>query len=228
VNVSLHRADAQPAATGGEIAYRTLRARILEGELAQETLLREQSLAEEMGLSRTPIREALRRLAEGGLVELIPNKGARVLSYSEDQILENLLVRSALEGRAARLAAFNIDREQLAVLDELVARMDVVAPDDDPRAVGEMSELNREFHHRIVQASDSRMLINMVDSITPVTLVMQNYSRGADYRKRSNAHHRDIVTAIRSRDEIWAEICMRSHFLAARNAVLPPSDLQDD
>jgi DNA-binding GntR family transcriptional regulator len=208
--------------TGGQAAFAYLRGRILSGEIAAHATLREQALAAELGVSRTPIREALRRLDEAGLVEFIPNRGATVIAWSTEQVRETYFLRASLESRAAGLAAPLIDTADLERLAELIVLMDDVVLATDDAGVLRLSELNAEFHRIIVSASDNKQLVRLTASVGRVPLMALAFRRdGAAFRAVSNHHHRDILTALVSRDALWAESAMRSHILGARNSVLP-------
>ena len=208
------------ASTGGETVYLTLRARILSGELASGIMLREQALAEELGVSRTPIREALRRLDEAGLVTVVPNRGAKVVPWTIEQVRETYFVRAGLESRAAGLAASRITPDELAMLGVLIDAMEPLVTADDDSGVAELGRLNAEFHRIVVAASRSPQLMALTTSVTRVPLMAAAFrAHGALYRSRSNHQHRDILTALRTGDSIWAEAAMRSHILGARNAV---------
>jgi len=208
------------ASTGGETVYLTLRARILSGELGANAVLREQALAEELGVSRTPVREALRRLDEAGLVSFVPNRGATVVEWSLEQVRETYFVRAALESRAAGLAATRITVAELDQLSDLIEAMEPVVTATDPDGVSELGRLNAEFHRIVVSASRSAQLMTLTSSVARVPLMAEAFRRdGVQFRARSNHQHRDILTALRSGDSLWAEVAMRSHVLAARNAV---------
>ncbi|MGY4859213.1 GntR family transcriptional regulator [Cryobacterium sp. AP23] len=208
------------ASTGGETVYLTLRARILSGELGANTMLREQALAAELGVSRTPVREALRRLNEAGLVTFVPNRGATVAEWTMEQVRETYFVRAGLESRAAGLAATRITAEELDALAALIDAMEplVTAVDDD--GIAELGRLNAQFHRIVVAASRTPQLMMLTSNVSRVPLMAAAFRRqGVQYRSRSNHQHRDILTALRTGDAIWAEVAMRSHILGARNAV---------
>jgi DNA-binding GntR family transcriptional regulator len=208
------------ASTGGETVFQALRARILSGELAANAVLREQALAEELGVSRTPVREALRRLAEGGLVTFVPNRGATVVAWTIEQVRETYFVRAGLEGRAAGLAAARITVDELAALDALIDAMEPWVGAVDDAGMAELGRLNAEFHSIVVAAARSPQLMTLTSAVVRVPLMASAFRRhGGQYRARSNHQHRDILTALRSGDAAWAEVAMRSHILAARNAV---------
>jgi DNA-binding GntR family transcriptional regulator len=206
--------------TGGQTAYANLRARILSGELEANATLRESALAAELGVSRTPIREALRRLDEAGLVEYIPNRGATVVPWTVEQIRETYFLRATLESRAAGLAAARVEPGDLDRLAGLILLMDEFVRATDDRGIDRLNELNTEFHRLIVAASGSKQLVMLTGSVGRVPMMSHHFRRnGAEFRAASNHHHRDILTALRSGDELWAEVAMRSHILAARNTV---------
>ena len=208
------------ASTGGETVYLTLRARILSGALGASTTLREQALAEELGVSRTPVREALRRLAEAGLVTFVPNRGATVIAWTIDEVRETYFVRAGLESRAAALAATRITTDELDTLAALIEDMEPLVTAVDEAGMAQLGRLNAEFHRTIVTASRSSQLMALTSSVARVPLMAAAFRRqGVQYRARSNHQHRDILTALQSGDAIWAEVAMRSHILGARNAV---------
>lgn len=207
------------ASTGGETVYLALRARILTGELSANAVLREQALAEELGVSRTPVREALRRLDEAGLVTFVPNRGATVVAWTLEEVRETYMVRAGLESRAAGLAASRITAEEIAMLADLIEAMEPVLTAEDDAGIAELGNLNAEFHRIVVSASRSPQLMTLTSSVARVPLMKDTFRRrGAQYRARSNHQHRDILSALRTGDPIWAEVAMRSHILAARNA----------
>jgi len=206
--------------TGGEKVYLALRARILSGELGPNSTLREQALAQELGVSRTPVREALRRLDEAGLVTFVPNRGATVVAWTIEQVRETYFVRASLESRAAGLAATRISVAELGRLAELIDAMEPFLTAVDDAGLAELGRLNAEFHRIVVAASRSPQLVALTSSVSRVPLMAAAFRRdGGDFRARSNHQHRDILTALRTGDTVWAEVAMRSHVLGARNAV---------
>ncbi|TFC48218.1 GntR family transcriptional regulator [Cryobacterium sp. TMT1-21] len=218
--IEVWRGEAEMTVTGGQAAYANLRARILSGELPANATLRETALAQELGLSRTPIREALRRLDEAGLVEFIPNRGATVIPWTAEQVRETYFLRAALESRAAGLAAARIEPGDLDRLGALIGLMEEFVRRTDDPGIDRLGELNAEFHRIIVAASRSKQLVGLTASVGRVPMMSHFFRRdGAAFRAGSNHQHRDILTALRSGDVVWAEVAMRSHILAARNAV---------
>jgi DNA-binding GntR family transcriptional regulator len=210
------------AVTEGQSTYAVLRARILSGDLPANATLREAALAEELGVSRTPIREALRRLDAAGLVEFVPNRGATVIGWTADDLRETYLLRATLESRAAGLAAVSIRVAELERLAVLIDEMDEFVEATDDVGFARLNELNAEFHHIVVAASHNLQLVALTASVTRVPMMSSHFRRdGARFRAVSNHHHRDILTSLWSGDALWAEAAMRSHILAARNTVAP-------
>lgn len=204
-----------PAGTGPRPAYDALRARIASGALLPGAWLREVALAQELGLSRTPVREALRTLAAEGLVELVHNRGARVVAWTEQDLDETYRLRALLEGEAAGLAARRALPEQL----EAVQR----AQDDYERSIEQGADAtavaagNDAFHAAVLAASGSSRLPVLLAAITSAPLVARAMSvYGRDDLRRSVLQHRDVLTALRHGDEALAVAAMRSHLLAAR------------
>jgi DNA-binding GntR family transcriptional regulator len=205
-------------------AYAALRAGILDGRYGPATRLGEIEIAAELGLSRTPVREALRRLGSEGLVENLPNRGARVRSWSADDLDEGYELRAVLEGLGARRAAARVTPEQLDRLASLADAMVTVDPSLGRRPPGDFAELaalNAEFHALIVSASGSGRLGETLAAVVQMPLVLRTYRRYTpEALARSHAHHHEIVDALRAGDGTWAESVMRSHVLAARSVLL--------
>lgn len=205
-----------------------MRSLILRGDYAPGARLGEVELAQLLGVSRTPVREALRRLAAEGLVEITPNKGARVVELGPDDLDHVFVLRAHVEGLAARLAASRISEDELdqlqAAADELAAYA-LPGPDQD---LDRVYVLNARFHGRIVAATGSTVLPGVVDSLVHTGAVLRTLHGFSDEAmRRSTAHHIEIVAALRARDGLWAESVMRSHLMSARASLLGPRPLQE-
>jgi len=201
------------------VAYAALREQIGSGELEPGSWLREHTVATSLGLSRTPVREALRLLAAEGAVELVHNRGARVVSWSAEDIDEAYRLRALMEGYGAGLAAARADAACVAELRELQERYERAPTEHDPRAAS--ARCNDDFHAAVLAASGSArlpVLVAMVSSAPLVRRVLRSYDD--DDRKRSVLAHRDVITAIANGDEALATSAMSSHILAARYSAL--------
>lgn len=201
-------------------AYTALRGGILDGRYGSGERLGEIEVAGELGLSRTPVREALRRLGSEGLVEVQPHRGARVRAWSTQDLDETYELRALLEGLAARRAATRISAEALDELDELATSMRA-AEQRTPGDFDELAALNGRFHRIIVTAAGSAQLDATLAGLVQLPLVMRTYQRYTPAAlARSHAHHRELIDALRAGDGAWAESVMRSHVLAARSVLL--------
>jgi DNA-binding GntR family transcriptional regulator len=209
-------------------AYEAIRESIGNGEYAAGQWLPEPMIATSLGLSRTPVREALRMLAAEGSIELLHNRGARVASWSAADIEEVYRLRALLEGHGAALAARNASRAQITRIRDLQARYEqaVQSESASPRR---SAQCNNDFHAAILQASGSPRLATLLDVISNAPLVTQALQRYTeDDRQRSVVQHRDIITAIQHRDDGLAQAAMRSHILAARYTALRLAQADDD
>ena len=206
-----------------ERATVALREAILTGDLAGGEHLGEVELAERLGLSRTPVREALSRLAAEGLVDLHAHRGARVATFSPADLDGIFDVRRALEPRATGLAATRAGADDLAALDALVTAMLEIGAPGPAQDLDALVGLNRDFHARLLAVADapalSAALVNVIH--TPVQLrTFHTYDPAS--LARSLAHHAEIVAALRARDGDWASSVMRSHLGNARAVMVGP------
>lgn len=213
--------------TVADTVYAEIRHRIADGRYRPGSRLGEESIAEEVGYSRTPVREALRRLAKEGLIDLEPNRGAYVSSWSPEDLQELFSCRALLESYAARLAAARIQPHQLLRLRDLADHMTALSNDPSPTQLAEIAELNGAFHKLVGEASGNRLLVDLMSRLIEMPLVMRTFQRyGADHLKRSMTQHSDLVDALEAGDDDWAEAVMRSHVFSGRNVMTttwPPS-----
>ena len=186
-----------------EKVYEILEEEILTGKLKRGEQLREIALSERLEASRTPIRGALHRLAEEGLVELEANKGATVIGITKDDIADIYAIRMRLEGLAARLAAERMsdtDREKLTEIVDL-SEFYLKKGNDEKK-----SELDSEFHSIIFRASGSRHLCKILSDLHKNIKAYRKLSLSFPTRaERSVTEHRDILEAILNKDADKAE-----------------------
>lgn len=200
-------------ARASDQAYDALRHAILQSEYAVGERLREAAIADELGISRTPVREALRRLDADGLVEVRANRGAVVTRSIDRELGETYALRALLEGLGVSLAAQRIDDAQLDRLRLLCEKMEAAVADEDH--VG-YPLLNVDFHTAIVEASGSERLERQLGALIQASLVSTAYKRlPHEHITRSLNHHREIVAALEYRDPTWAEAIMKAHIHAA-------------
>ena len=199
----------------GNSTYRRLLEEIRNGDLRPGARLREAELADRLGISRTPVREAIRLLEADGLVAHAPRQGAtiRVLDYSE--VMELYEMRAVLEGTAARLAARSASDLEL---DELAALNAELAATADPRAA---YELNRQFHMTLQDAAKNRYLVKSVNALQKTLLILgPSTLTEADRAQQAVREHDAILQALKARDGAGAESCMRAHIEAAHRVRL--------
>jgi DNA-binding GntR family transcriptional regulator len=198
-----------------------LRQFILEGDLEPGARIQEVELAAQLGVSRTPVREALRTLSSQGLVELLPNRGARVARWSVKDLDEIYELRVMLESHAAQRAATRMSPDEVDALTELCEQMEARAQRGSKADLLELSELNSRFHGRILDAADSPRLATMLATVVQVPLVMRTFVRySPDALARSMGHHRELVAAMRAGALEWAGAVMQSHIIAARTVLV--------
>jgi DNA-binding GntR family transcriptional regulator len=204
-----------------EQAAQSLRDEIMSGAIASGTRLGEADLASRLSVSRTPIREALSRLAAEGLVELQPNRGARVASWSTEQLREIFELRLRLEPYAVRVAVPHLGDEQLTELDDLATAMTRAGKPGRTQDLTAIVELNRRFHGMFIDAAGSPPLAGALRGVTHAAVVHQNFhDYTADALKRSLQHHVEMVAAARAGDGDWAEAIMRAHLYNARATMI--------
>jgi DNA-binding GntR family transcriptional regulator len=200
-------------------AYGSLRAGIIEGAHPPGTRIKEQEVAAAAGVSRTPVREALRRLEAEGLLRFIPHKGAFVSSWSDQDAEDIFELRAMLESYGARLAARKITREKLKELRQLAELQVSEARQRDRGFLERIADLNNRFHESLQEAAASERLRATLLPLASAPLVLQTFR---DYENedlnRSAHHHLEIVEAIEAGDGEWAASVMHSHVMAARRA----------
>ncbi|HVB41798.1 MAG TPA: GntR family transcriptional regulator [Streptosporangiaceae bacterium] len=208
---------AQPSQGAVDRVYASLRRGILDGTYPEGARLGEMELAEALRVSRTPVREALRRLGSEGLIETLPNKGARVRIWSARELDGIFDLRALLEGHAAALAAARIADAELAVIADIVVQMEAatspgLAPDYDL-----ITELNGQFHGAVAAAADNPLLPEVARSFVHIPIVVRTFRLYSPERlRRSMRQHRDLLDALSAHDSAWAEAVMRTHILSAR------------
>jgi len=203
--------------TSSERAASTLRDLILHGEFASGARLGEAELAQRLGVSRTPVREALTRLAAEGLVEIMPNRGARVASWTVAELQGVFDLRSVLEPRITELAVPRATEADLDGLDALAQEMVAVGSPGPAQDLDTLVPLNREFHDRLIALADQPALTTALAGAVRPPIVLRNFhAYDAASLRRSLAHHVEIVTAMRAGDPEWARSVMTAHIRNAR------------
>jgi len=193
--------------------YRALKSAITSMDIyagGEAAKLDERRLAEDLGVSRTPIREALSRLEQEGLVETIPRKGAFVVRKTKAEILEMVYAWAALESMAARLATQRASDEEIGRLRELFGTF--AAPDRATAQIDEYSGTNIKFHQSIMALSKNSVLQSLAETLfVHMRAIRAQTITERDRASRSVIDHMHIIEAIEHRDTELAERLVREH-----------------
>ena len=213
----LPEAAAGDARTLAERVFDALQTAIVTGDLKPGEKIREPELAGRFGVSRGPLRDALRRLEARHLVITTPNTGARVVSLSPRKLVELYEVREALEGMTCRLAAQNMSDNDIDELGKLLDRHEADIAEQDGAAYFRQ-EGDLDFHFRIADGCGNALLRSALceDHYQLMRLYRYKFSNRAGRARRALAEHRLILDAIRERDAEHAELMMRRHIRNAR------------
>ena len=182
-----------------DVVFNTLRDAILTGKLVPGERLMENQLAEKLGVSRTPVREALRMLELENLVELVPRKGAQVPDMSEKDIVDILEVRSALEGLATSVACKKMSKEDLQQLKNMEVDFEKAVAEND---VEHFVDIDEDFHDLIFAATENDKLINIFRNLR-IQLYRYRMAQAKNNETSMStivAHHRSIIRAIENHD----------------------------
>lgn len=209
--------DARIATAKGRDAYRRLQQGIQSGRYPPGMRLKEVELAADLGMSRTPVREAIRRLERDGVVEVIPNRGAAVRGWTLEDVEDAYALRSVLEGFSASRAAVRMDAAAIAHLaqinDELERRVR-----ERPGESDALIRLNGAFHQAVLEGSQNNRIAEVLPQATEAPLAMKRaFWSSPRAREVAVVYHREIVEAIRAHDAVRAEAVMRSHVFAVRD-----------
>ena len=210
-------------------AVEMIRQKLLAGDYVPGDRLGEAEIAGELGISRTPVREALRILSSDGLVEINKNRGARVAEWSEEELTNVFEVRIRLEGLAARKAAERATPEQIERLEHFAERVGFYSQPGDQRDVEQIAKYNADFHGELLTIAGSAALMAAMGRVTFVALLSRTRGSMDDAAfARSVNHHFEIIAAIRARQGQWAENTMRVHILSARSSLLKTMSTRKD
>lgn len=193
--------------------FHKLRDDILSGKYEEHEELKEVAIGEEMGVSRTPVREAFRQLELEGLIQIIPNKGAYVTGITEKDVKDIYMIRSLLEGLCARWATEHITKEQMEEMEENVYLARFHA---EKGHLDQLTELDNRFHEIMYEACDSKMLEHQLKDFHQYVLrVRKKTLSNANRGPKSNEEHTQIMEAIKSGDADLAEQLANRHMINA-------------
>lgn len=201
-----------------DVIFNTLRDAIVAGDLKPGERLMEVELAETMGVSRTPVREAIRKLETEGLVTMTPRKGTHVAELTVKDIVDVLEVRAALDGLATELAAQHIQQEHLRQL-ENIHRQYVAALQKENLAAAIKKDV--EFHEVIYNASENAKLMNVAGNLREQiyrfrVLYMKDFSNASDVLEE----HRNILKALEEQDQERAGLLAKEHIIHQQQVII--------
>ncbi|MFC7050913.1 GntR family transcriptional regulator [Emcibacter nanhaiensis] len=199
-----------------EKAYATIRNAVLDGYFAPGDHLKEERLVELCGVSRTPVREAIKRLAAENYVVMKPHLGAHVAKWSPQEIKDIFRLRAMTEGMAARRAAELITPEQIGILKEQHKIVDDMLAGKGEFSIETFITANKVFHNTLLEATRSEILKQAVLRLVSPPIVTRtaiNFTHNE--LKRSNAHHLELIEALESGNGDWSDAVMQTHILAA-------------
>jgi DNA-binding GntR family transcriptional regulator len=201
-----------------DLAYQDIRSRILDGELRPGSHLAEEQLALLTSTSRTPVREALRRLAGEGLVVTNANRRSYVAEFDPFEADAVFEIRARLESYACELAATRISRGALERLEQISDSIEALGPEISRSSISEFFSLNNQFHLTILETAGSRQLSIAVAAAVAIPLpLLKHYVWDQPVSiEQSNMQHREIIAALRAGNRRWAADCMASHINSTR------------
>jgi DNA-binding GntR family transcriptional regulator len=191
----------------GDFVYESLRDAISDGRIAGGERVREEDVARNLGVSRTPVREALQRLQQRGILVLGPGRGLVVAQLGHEQVVELYAMREILEGSAARFAAMNATPTEIATLYQLQDELRTAEGDDMLHIT-----LNRRFHQAIYEAAHNRYLMQTLESLHDSFALLRSSTFRLPHRQRNSDEERHrIIAAIEKRAPELAEKEAREH-----------------
>ncbi len=192
---------------------------------SSEIRLDERSLAEEFGISRTPVREAMAQLEREGFVRTVPRRGVYVVRKNKREVIELITAWAALESMAARLVTANASSEEIASLRKMFATFEngVVRAHLD-----EYSDVNIEFHQALIRLSRNSVLVQLAENLfTHMRMIRRKTIGEKDRADRSIRDHMHIIEALEARDMVRAETLVRDHALGLADHVEKYADYLD-
>lgn len=193
--------------------FHKLREGILNGTYKEHDELKEVAIGEELGVSRTPVREAFRQLELEGLIRMVPNKGAYVTGITDQDVRDIYRMRSLLEGLCARLATENITDEEMGEMEENIYLSDFHAAKGN---YSQLAALDNRFHEILYESCNSKMLEHTLRDFHQYVLQVRKQNLASMQRgKASNQEHKLIMEAIREKDAGKAEKLANEHMINA-------------
>lgn len=203
-------------------AYAYIRDGVYLGRYKPGQVITEEEIASVVGVSRTPVREAIRRASADGMLELEDYRRARVADLSDEDTRDLFEIRAVLEALSAERAASRISLEDLDRLEVLTDNLERATREDGPALLRQFADFNNAFHSVILDASGSRQLRRVLEHVIETPLILHKRFEGTlvGNLERTIRHHRAIITALKARDGKWAHAEMMVHLMSARSTLL--------
>jgi DNA-binding GntR family transcriptional regulator len=221
-------APLEDTSTFADRAYAALKTVILSLDIYEkpgEVRLDERQLASDLGISRTPVREAMAQLEREGFVRSVPRRGIYVVRKTRAEVIELITAWAALEGMAARLITQKATDEEIATLRQMFAKFE---NGELHARLDEYSEVNIEFHQAIIRMSRNRVLIDLAENLfTHMRMIRRKTIGEEDRADRSISDHMNIIRALEARDTERAEDLVRNHALGLADHVARHADHLD-
>lgn len=197
------------------VAYEKIKKMIMENEVAPGELLSENALAKVLGISRTPIREAIFMLEAEGFISTVPNKGSMVVKFDMNDIVEFMQIREGLEGIAVRIAIPKADKGMFL---DMLQKLESITDMEDTIEMEKGLQVGRDLHKLILETAGNYKLIRIVDNLNAQLDRIMILSRSGEKRiQTSHAEHIEITKAILAKDLDLAEKGIRNHIIGATN-----------
>jgi DNA-binding GntR family transcriptional regulator len=214
--------ETKDRALASERAYEYIRDGVYSGRYQPGQIVTEEEVATVVGVSRTPVREAIRRASADGLLQLEGFRRARVGQFSDDDLRDVFEIRAVLEALVAERAAARISTEEIARLETLTDDLERATRSPGPSLLREFADFNNAFHSIILRAAGSRQLEQVLAHLIETPLILHKRFEGTliGNLERTVRHHRAIITALKARDGKWAHAEMMAHLMSARSSLL--------
>jgi DNA-binding GntR family transcriptional regulator len=201
--------------------YNVLRRQIMKGQFAPRTKIKEHDVAEELGVSRTPVRTALQRLVADGLLRSGPKRGAMTIEWTEEDVREIFELRASLEGISASYAARYCGAQALEELIAQTDQMERLWRDRPIDYLPQLQQVNFRFHRLMLTESRRPRVRDLALNLMDIPMTIGGFYLYTDAdMARSIQHHRDLTAALEARDESWARTAMENHLMASLQVFL--------
>ncbi len=184
-----------------EKIYKLIKKAILKRELKPGERITEIDLANRFGISRTPIREAFRRLESEGFLTIFPRKGATVTEINEKNVIEFYQIKGALEALAGRLALANITSEDIEEMERLNDKLKEISLSDEDTAFDEFNKIHNSFHEKFISLSGNTLLIEILRNLVKRFMRFRLMVEQSNFIREVISQHEDIIEAFKKKDE---------------------------